>query len=196
MTWPRLTTERLVLRRWAEADRAAFHAMNSDPAVMATIGPLMSRAESDAFMNRIEAAFDGQGFGLWCVELDGEAIGYTGYMKPWFRDGIEIGWRLRSEHWGRGYAPEAARACLAVGFTPRAEGGIGFEEVLTFTAASNHKSIRVMEKLGFERDHDGDFDHPGVPEGSSLRRHVLYRLSRPGTGGHDADGRGTVARRG
>ena len=177
MSWPRLTTDRLVLRRWAEADRRAFHAMNSDPAVMATLGPVMSRAESDAFLNRIEEAFELQGFGLWCVELAGEPIGYTGYMKPWFRDGMEIGWRIRSEHWGNGYAPEAARACLAIGFTPTDRDGIGFDEVLTFTAATNDKSIRVMEKLGFARDHDGDFDHPGVPEGSPLRPHVLYRMT-------------------
>ena len=91
MSWPRLTTDRLVLRRWADADRGAFHAMNSDPAVMATLGHVMSRAESDAFLNRIEEAFEIQGFGLWCVELAGEPIGYTGYMKPWFRDGVEIG---------------------------------------------------------------------------------------------------------
>ena len=177
MSWPRLTTERLVLRQWRDADRPALHAMNSDPAVMATLGPVMSRAQSDAFMNRIVAAFELQGFGLWCVELDGEPIGYTGYMKPWFRDGMEIGWRIRSEHWGRGYAPEAARACLRVGFTPRDEGGIGFDEVITFTATTNHKSIRVMEKLGFERDPDGDFDHPSIPEGNPLRHHVLYRMS-------------------
>lgn len=176
--WPRLETERLVLRRWRDADRSAFHAMNSDPEVMATIGPVMSRAESDAFFNRIESRFDEDGYGLWCVELDGEPIGYTGFMAPWFRPGVEIGWRIRSEHWGHGYAPEAARACLDVGLRPEDDGGIGFSEVLTFTAAVNHKSIRVMHKVGFERDPDGDFDHPGVPTTSRLRPHVLYRMSR------------------
>lgn len=176
--WPTLATERLTLRRWRESDRPAFHAMNSDPRVMATLGPMMTRAESDAFMNRIEAAFVEHGYGLWCVELAGEPIGYTGFMHPWFRDGVEIGWRIRSEHWGSGYAPEAARACLAVGFRDRDEGGIGFDEILTFTAATNTNSIRVMEKLGFERDRDGDFDHPGVAVGSPLREHVLYRMTR------------------
>ena len=175
--WGTLRTDRLTLRRWRDTDRAAFHTMNSDPAVMATIGPVMSRAESDAFMNRLEAAFDVQGYGLWCIELGGESVGYAGFMHPWFRDGVEIGWRIRSEHWGRGYAPEAAQACLDVGFRPRTEHGIGFEEVLTFTAATNSKSIRVMEKLGFERDADGDFDHPGVPAGNGLRPHVLYRMT-------------------
>ncbi len=176
--WPELRTERLHLRRWRDADRTAFHALNSDPDVMATIGPIMSRAESDAFMNRIEHRFAEDGYGLWCIDLDGEPIGYTGYMAPWFRPGVEIGWRIRSGYWGRGYAPEAARACLDLGFRSRDDGGIGLDEVLTFTAAINAKSIRVMEKLGFERDADGDFDHPGVPSRSRLRPHVLYRMSR------------------
>lgn len=171
-----IRTDRLLLRRWRDADRPAFHALNADPAVMATIGPVMSRAESDAFLNRIEERFDRDGFGLWCVELDGVSIGFTGFMAPWFRDGIEIGWRIRSQHWGAGYAPEAAAACLAVGFTPEANGGFGFREVISFTAAINEKSRRVMDKLGLVRDHDGDFEHPGVPDGDPLRPHVLYRI--------------------
>jgi RimJ/RimL family protein N-acetyltransferase len=174
---PELRTDRLLLRRWTERDRAAFHALNSDPAVMATIGPVMSRAESDAFMNRIEARFDEHGFGLWCVERvdggDGEPIGFTGLAVPWFRDGVEVGWRLRHEHWGHGYATEAARACLDLGFGP-----LGLDEVISFTARTNVRSQRVMEKLGMTRDESGDFDHPSVPDGSPLRPHVLYRLTR------------------
>lgn len=169
-----LRTERLRLRRWTDADRGAFHALNSDPAVMATIGPVMTRGESDAFMNRIEARFDELGYGLWCVDLDGDSIGFTGLAVPWFRDGVEVGWRLRSEHWGNGYAPEAARACLRYAFDV-----VGLDEVISFTARTNTKSQRVMEKLGMARDPDGDFDHPGVPEGNPLRPHVLYRLGRP-----------------
>jgi ribosomal-protein-alanine N-acetyltransferase len=169
-----LRTERLLLRRWTERDRAAFHALNSDPVVMATIGPVMSRSESDAFLNRIEARFDEYGFGLWCVELNGEPIGFTGLAVPWFRDGVEVGWRLRSEHWGHGYAPEAARACLAYGFDV-----VGLDEIISFTAATNTNSQRVMQKLGMVRDETADFEHPGVPDGSPLRPHVLYRLRRP-----------------
>ena len=168
-----LTTRRLLLRRWRDDDREAFHALNSDPEVMATIGPVMSRAESDAFMNRIEQRFDEHRFGLWCVDRDGEALGFTGLAVPWFRDGVEIGWRIRSEHWGQGYAPEAAIECLRFAF-----GEIGLHEVISFTAATNAKSRRVMEKIGLRRDHDGDFDHPGVPDGSPLKQHVLYRISR------------------
>lgn len=173
MTATELRTERLVLRRWRDGDRAAFHGMNADPKVMATIGAVMSRSESDAFMNRIEHHFDEHGFGVWCVELDGQVAGYTGFMVPWFRDGVEIGWRIRSQHWGRGIAPEAARACLRWGFDD-----LGFDEIISFTAVTNVNSRRVMEKIGLERDPDGDFDHPSVPVGNPLRPHVLYRLSR------------------
>ncbi|MDJ0769898.1 MAG: GNAT family N-acetyltransferase [Ilumatobacter sp.] len=173
-----LRTERLLLRRWTDADRPAFHALNSDPLVMATIGQTMSRGESDAFMNRIEHRFDEHGFGLWCVDLDGESIGFTGLMVPWFRDGVEIGWRIRSEHWGQGFAPEAALECLRHAFTARHAGGLGLDELVSFTAATNTKSRRVMEKIGLRHDPDGDFDHPSVPEGDPLRPHVLYRAHR------------------
>ncbi|MDW3212900.1 MAG: GNAT family N-acetyltransferase [Ilumatobacteraceae bacterium] len=171
----RLVTERLVLRGWRESDRAAFHAMNSDPQVMATIGPVMTRAQSDAFMNRVTHHFDEHGFGLWCVEFDGVAVGFTGFMVPWFREGVEIGWRIRSGYWGRGLAPEAAAECLRHGFDD-----LGFDEIISFTAVGNTRSRRVMDKIGMERDPTGDFDHPGVPEDSPLRRHVLYLLRRPG----------------
>lgn len=168
-----LTTARLRLRHWRDADRAAFHALNSDPAVMATIGPVMSRAESDAFMNRIEQRFSEHPFGLWCVDLHGEAIGFTGLSVPWFRDGVEVGWRIRSEHWGRGYAPEAARECLRYAF-----GELELDEVISFTAETNDKSQRVMKKVGLVRDYAADFEHPSVPVGSPLRPHVLYRITR------------------
>lgn len=168
---PRLTTDRLVLRRWKDSDRTAFHALNSDERVMATIGNPMTRAESDGFMNRIEQHFDEYGYGLWCVELGGESIGFTGLYHPWFRDGVEIGWRIGSEHWGRGYAPEAATEVLAFGFEQ-----VGFDEIISFTAVSNTSSRRVMDKIGLTHDADGDFDHPGVPDGNPLRPHVLYRM--------------------
>ena len=142
-----LQTDRLLLRRWRDTDREAFHALNSDPEVMATIGPVMSRAESDAFMNRIEQRFDDIGYGLWCVDLDGRPIGFTGLMAPWFRDGIEVGWRIRSEFWGHGYAPEAAHACLDHAFAPADGGGLGLDEVISFTACINANSRRLSRTL-------------------------------------------------
>jgi RimJ/RimL family protein N-acetyltransferase len=168
-----LTTDRLTLRGWRDDDREAFHEVNSDPLVMATLGPVMTRAQSDAFMNRITNHFAEHGHGVWCVEFEGLVLGYTGFMVPWFRGGVEIGWRIRSDHWGRGIAPEAARECLRHGFED-----LGFDQVISFTAVTNMKSRRVMDKIGLRYDPDGDFDHPSVAEGNPLRPHLLYRLTK------------------
>jgi ribosomal-protein-alanine N-acetyltransferase len=86
---------------------------------------------------------------------------------------VEIGWRLARHAWGRGYATEAARRALQHGFE-----ALGLEEIVSFTVPANLRSLAVMERLGMRRDPAGDFEHPRLPEGHRLRRHVLYRLSR------------------
>ena len=172
---PAVRTERLLLRRFRDHDRESFAELNSDPSVMATIGSPMTRVQSDAFLDRIEAGWDERGFGLWCVDLDGECLGFTGLTVPWFRDGVEVGWRIRSAYWGHGYAPEAGRAALAFGFEE-----VGLDEIISFTAVTNTNSRRVMEKLGLRCDPTADFEHPSLPEGHPLRPHVLYRLDAAG----------------
>lgn len=179
-----LRTERLALRRWREADLATFAALNADPAVTEfLVGPL-TRAESDDMVARIEGTFDERGFGLWAVEVaaDGPDAGaFAGFVGLWptgfqahFTPAVEVGWRLARAHWGRGYATEAARASLADGFAR-----LGLPEVVSFTAAVNVRSRRVMERLGMTRDPAHDFDHPRLPPGHRLRPHVLYRITRP-----------------
>lgn len=170
-----LRTDRLLLRPFTDDDRQAFAEMNADPAVMATIGEPMTRAQSDAFLDRIEARRTLGELSQWCVDLDGECLGFTGLVAPWFRDGVEIGWRLRSAHWGRGYATEAARAALAFAFDEA-----GLDEVISFTAVTNHRSRAVMERIGLVRELDADFEHPSLPVGHHLRPHVLYRLDLAG----------------
>ena len=168
---PEVRTERLLLRGWTDADRPAYAAINADPLVMEFLGPLQSREEVDAHIDRMVAHWAEHGYGLWCVDLDGACIGFTGLATPGFMPGVEVGWRLASAQWGHGYAPEAARAALAFGFDV-----LGLAEILSFTTVRNVKSRRVMEKLGMTRDPDADFDHPrAIPE---LRLHVLYRLAR------------------
>lgn len=175
-----LHTQRLCLRRWRSEDRPAFAAMNADPRVMEHFPAMLSREESDALIDRIEAHFAERGFGLWAVEVAGGApfIGFVGLQAPrftaHFTPCVEIGWRLAAEHWGRGYATEAARAALAFGFNEA-----GLDEIVSFTAIPNLSSQRVMQKIGMTHDPAGDFDHPVLPEGHSLRRHVLYRIARP-----------------
>jgi ribosomal-protein-alanine N-acetyltransferase len=178
MTPPTLHTPRLVLRSWRDADDDAFAAMFSDPAVMEFL-PAASRAEIDAFIQRIKAHFAEHGFGWWAVEVPGVApfIGYVGLTVPrfdaHFMPAVEVGWRLASAHWGQGYATEGARAALEFGFTQ-----LGLDEIVSFTVPANTRSLRVMERIGMIHDPAEDFDHPRLPAGHPLRRHVLYRLGR------------------
>jgi ribosomal-protein-alanine N-acetyltransferase len=173
---PDITTRRLSLRRWRPEDREPFAALNADPRVMEFFPACLSREESDAMVDRIEAHFAKHGFGPWAVEVrDGAPfIGFIGLLVPryeaHFTPAVEVGWRLSFEAWGRGYATEGAHAALA-----HARDVLGLREVVSCTTPANLRSRRVMERLGLRRDPAGDFDHPLVPEDHPLRRHVLYR---------------------
>ena len=140
----------------------------------------LSREESDAGAARIEAHFDQHGFGLWAVEIIGVAsfAGFIGLCVPrceaHFTPCVEIGWRLAAEYWGQGLATEGARAALVFGFEQ-----LQLDEALSFTVPGNLRSRRVMEKLGMTHDPQDDFNHPLLPSGHRLSRHVLYRLARP-----------------
>jgi ribosomal-protein-alanine N-acetyltransferase len=179
-----LRTDRLLLRRWRPADREPFAAMNADPEVMEHFPAPLTRAESDASVDRIETGFDRRGFGLWAVEvtepgeLEGRFIGFTGLSVPRFQahftPAVEIGWRLARPAWGHGYASEAARRALAAGFDD-----FGLPEVVSFTAVPNVRSQAVMRRIGMTHDPADDFDHPSLPPGHRLTRHVLYRIRRP-----------------
>jgi RimJ/RimL family protein N-acetyltransferase len=176
MTDPDILTSRLRLRRWRPEDRAPFAALNADPRVMEHFPKCLDRTESDAMVERIEAHFATHGFGPWAVEVkDGEPfIGFIGLAVPrfvaHFTPAVEIGWRLAFDAWGRGFATEGARPVLAF-----ATDTLRLAEIVSYTAPANVRSIRVMERLGLQRDERDDFDHPLVPEGHPLRRHVLYR---------------------
>jgi ribosomal-protein-alanine N-acetyltransferase len=171
-------TERVILRQWRESDRAAFAVMNADPRVMEHFasGPL-SRRESDALVDRIVSHFAEHGFGVWAIEIAGgvEFAGFCGLAVPGFNAHftpcVEIGWRLAAEHWGHGYATEAARGALAFGFST-----LALREIVSFTTVGNLRSQRVMQRIGMHRDPSDDFDHPGVAADHPFRRHVLYRI--------------------
>ena len=174
-----LATERLLLRRWQDSDREPFARMNADPLVMEFFASRLSRDESDALVDRIEAHFEKHGFGLWAAELrrDGTFIGFIGLDIPRFEAHftpcVEIGWRLAAEYWGQGLAAEGAGAVADYAFK-----SLGLEKIVATTVPANRRSRRVMEKLGMSYDPGDDFDHPLLPDGHSLRRHVLYRLRR------------------
>jgi RimJ/RimL family protein N-acetyltransferase len=179
MIAPELRTTRLLLRPWRDDDRAPFAALNADPRVVEFLPGPLSRSESDALVDRIVGHFDQHGFGFWAVEAPGvEAfVGMVGLSVPGFEAHftpcVEVGWRLDPQSWGLGYATEAAGAAMRFGFE---RAGLG--EIVSFTVPENLRSRRVMERLGMTRDPSDDFDHPRLPEGHRLRRHVLYRCSK------------------
>lgn len=171
-----LHTSRLLLRRWRSSDHEPFARINSDPRVMEYYPAPLTPAQSDALIGRIETHFEQHGFGLWAAELrsTGHFLGYIGLSIPAFQTQftpcVEIGWRLDGDSWGHGLATEGARAVLHHAFT-----ALALPEIVSFTTPANQRSIRVMEKLEMIRNPDDDFDHPNLPDGHPLRRHILYR---------------------
>lgn len=167
-------TGRLVLRAPVDADRDAVAAINADPKVGAWLGGVRDRAESDAFVDRIQAQFAEHGFGFYVVErrTDRRVIGLTGIWyvpEPNPLAGqVEIGWRFAPDAWGQGYATEAARAALDYGFD------LSIDEIVAFTARTNMASQAVMRRLGMVHDPARDFEHPQLVDGDPLKPHVVF----------------------
>ncbi|GAB6406670.1 GNAT family N-acetyltransferase [Pseudomonas sp. MHK4] len=174
-----LASARLLLRQWHDGDLVEFAAMCADPLVMRYFPAPLSRSESASLIDRVREHFAKHGFGLWALERKdtGQFIGFTGlgvvgFDAP-FTPAVEIGWRLAREHWGLGYASEAAWTALRCGFDR-----LALNEVVSFTAISNLPSQKVMQAIGMHHDPADDFDHPRLALDHPLRRHVLYRISR------------------
>ncbi|WP_274424569.1 GNAT family N-acetyltransferase [Chelativorans sp. YIM 93263] len=176
-----ITTERLIIRNWTDADRELFHRINSDSQVMEFYPFRRDREESDRMLDRLRSGIAERGFGFSALEIrDSETcIGFAGLHEvtgvPSLPAGtIEIGWRLVPEYWGKGYVSEAARAWLAFGFET-----LGLEEIVSFAVWNNTRSTAVMERIGMTAAPERDFDHPTVPDTHPhLKRHVLYRIAR------------------
>ena len=174
-----LHTARLRLRGWRTEDLRGFAALNADPEVMRHFPSVMSRAQSDAMARRIQAHFALHGFGQWVLErreqpglIGSLGLQHVGFEAA-FTPAVEIGWRLQRAHWRQGYALEAAEAVLAHAFDV-----LQLHEVLAFTVPANLPSQALMQRLGMQHQVEQDFQHPLLPDGHPLRRHVLYRLSQ------------------
>ena len=179
MTRPiEIETKRLRLRQWLPIDREPFAALNADPKVMAFFPIPLDRIASDAMADRCQSLITERGWGFWAVEIKetGQFIGFVGLHVPIaelpFSPCVEIGWRLAFQYWGKGFATEASRAVLGVGFEL-----LGLPEVVSFTTVRNFRSRAVMQRLGMYETPE-TFEHPHVPVGNPLRLHCLYRLSR------------------
>ena len=171
-------TKRLLLRQWGATDRDPFATLNADPKVMEFYPAPLSRGESNAMANRCQALISEHGWGFWAVETKDtqEFVGFVGLHTPApelpFSPCVEVGWRLAAKHWGKGFATEAARGALRIGFEQ-----LGLPEIVSFTSVGNIRSRAVMERLGMRRAKEM-FEHPAIAVGSALRKHCLYRLSR------------------
>ncbi|BAU12384.1 GCN5-related N-acetyltransferase [Leptolyngbya sp. NIES-3755] len=170
------STERLYLRQWRNSDREPFAQMSADPRVMEYFPALLDRDASDALVDRIEAKIRAQGWGWWAVELreTQEFIGFVGLNRPEitfpFSPCVEVGWRLAFPHWGKGYASEAAREALRIGFEV-----LDFDEIVSFTSIHNQRSRSVMERLKMRKMPE-TFLHPKLPPDHPLAEHCLYLI--------------------
>ncbi len=169
---------RVLLRQWRDEDREPYAALNTDPEVMRYLGGLRSRAQSDAFIDWASGLIAERGWGLWAVEVVGGSrfIGVVGLNETNetsdLPNAVEVSWKLAREHWGHGFATEAAREAVRFGFEQ-----VGLDEIVSLTVPANTRSRAVMQRLGMTHDPADDFDRPGLS--SELTRHVLYRLKRP-----------------
>ncbi len=167
-------TPRLILRDWMPSDVELFIKLNQDPEVMEFFPATLSREETLAQFERIGNHFAEYNYGLFALERrdNNEFIGFTGLSHPrfesYFTPCVEIGWRLAKAAWGNGFATEAARACIDYGINV-----LQLKEIYSFTSVHNQRSEAVMIKLGMIKQ--GEFEHPLVEYGNSLKTHVLYK---------------------
>lgn len=175
----KIETERLILREWQEKDVAPLLAICRDPQVMEFLGPLQSQVDIEAAIERQRTHQAKLGHCYWAIERksDDAMIGFCGIQPE--PEGLpiaglpDIGWRLAREVWGKGYAREAAQASLDWGFANLTD-----DAIWAITVPANIRSWGLMERLGMERQHNMDFDHPNVPDDSPLKRHITYRITR------------------
>lgn len=173
-----IKTDRIILRSWKNSDLDLFAKLNADPEVMSYFPSPLSKEESDKLALLISQEIENHAMGLWALEIPGvsEFAGFVGirhipYKTP-FTPAVEIGWRLAQEFWGQGYATEGAIEALKYGFDK-----MSLPEIVAFTYEGNMPSRRVMEKIKMTYDPEDDFDHPNLPKGHPLRKHVLYRMN-------------------
>jgi len=176
-----IETERLIIRPWRDGDRAVYIATCNTEAVTANLGGPASVEDIDAGLGRIRKSQEDTGFCFWALErkADGAFLGYCGLKVTNLpgtpvADDVEIGWRLRVDAWGEGYATEAAAAVLSWAWA-----NLPVDRIVSFTIPANLASQRVMERIGMDRRPDLDFAHPNFPPDHQLSVHVAYAADRP-----------------
>jgi RimJ/RimL family protein N-acetyltransferase len=172
-------TSRLKLRPWREADVPEFVRVTNTPEVMEYLGGVQDPGAFHGGFLRAQDCQAQNGFCFWIVERlsDDALLGFCGLkianVGP-IAGEIEIGWRLRADAWGQGYAQEAAAASLDWAWQ-----NLSCARVVAITTEGNIRSRRLMERLGMQRMPELDFEHPDLPPDSPLRPHATYMIMRP-----------------
>jgi len=173
-----LETDRLRLRQWKDSDFPIFAEMNADPIVMEYYPSTLKKQESDEVAKTFQSLILERGWGFWALERksDEKFVGFVGLHEPQpdlpFSPCVEIGWRLAKKYWGEGYATEAAKQALKFAFEV-----LLLSNVYSFTSVLNLRSRAVMERLNMVNVNQ-NFLHPKVPDGSPLKEHVLYKITK------------------
>lgn len=173
-----LKTERLLLRQWQTDDLEHFAQLNADPEVMQYLPAILDKKQSDMLAEKIVERIHDNGWGFWAVEIIKQKsfAGFVGLNRPTYalpvNPCVEIGWRLARQHWGKGYATEAARASMDFAFKQ-----LDLDNLYAFTSIHNNKSSAVMQRLNMTNQNT-NFIHPMVPEEGLYKEHVLYKISK------------------
>jgi RimJ/RimL family protein N-acetyltransferase len=166
-----LETQRLVLRTFRLDDLPHYAALNAHPEVVRYLGgEALTPAYSDEIAEWANELYETEGMGLLAVERreDGAFVGMCGlHHLESYPDDVEVGWRLAYEHWGYGYATEAAAAWLDHGFDR-----LELPRVISATDPPNERSLAVMRRLGMTFDHEGEIVDDGV-----VFRAVIYSIT-------------------
>ena len=174
-----IETDRLILRLWRSEDADAYFAINQDPKVIEFLPGPLTMLEVESFIAAMNAQYKQRHYTLWAAEekTTGQLIGFIGLswmdLKPALEPTVEIGWRLGSAFWGKGYATEGAKAALQWGFNE-----CKLDEITAIAVPENRRSLRVMEKLGMQHDENSNFAHPRLPSDHRLSHHVFYRIKK------------------
>lgn len=178
MTDVRIESERLVLRDWREGDAQAFFAGTNTENVMRWLGGVLDEAGKQALLQRVASCRVANGFCFWIVErrIDREVLGFCGLKRAdapgsTIAGEFEVGWRLREDAWGQGYAKEAASAALYAAFDR-----FGAETLYALTVEGNAPSWGLMKRLGMERREE--LDYPDARFEPPLRDTVVYSIDR------------------
>ena len=168
-------TERLILRDWREEDWEPFWEATNTPAVMEWLGGVCDAGKRQGAQERLLGYQRDHGHTFWVIERkeDGAILGFCGLKRCNQAGGplgeMEVGWRLRQDAWGQGYAKEAALASLDLAFDR-----FGAEQVIALTVEPNAPSWGLMKRLGMERRADLDFANSDFGDD----RIIVYSIAR------------------